>query len=342
MNAEDAVNQSVLQNSLEEIIEGGFNPALMTTLTRQKLSKISKLTPPAAVLFTSKVEDLAPGSARILASRWVRSSEARKIDIRHLYPVSDRWSVGEIEEEILAPAHLFPIERHVFIVERADAMEARCFDRLLKAIEEPPSLTTFVLCATDIDEIPATIRGRVEHQIELEAASEEIRVDALTSDVITRAAAQIAVELAGPAISLAVLLASHPELTSVAERVLKSPSWGYTKTPANDAVAIVNDAALLAASWYQGKPVNRTPEKLSPVERARMRQLLGLCFDRHKSETSTILTRLATEAGGSLKIEGKFISTQAVESRLRAVDEAQRQLRSFTSPKLVIAALLGA
>ncbi len=322
--------------------DSGFDPALLTTATRQRLTAIARLGAPVAILFSSRVDDLAPGSALLLASRWVRSPEARSTDVRHLFPEGDRWTVGELEELILAPAHHFPVERHVFIIERADAMDARCADRLLKTLEEPPSATTFVLCATDPDNIAATIRGRIEHHIALEAAPAEVRVEALTSGGITRAAAQSAVDLAGPAISLAMVLALYPELSSAAERVLRSPAWSYTSTPVSDAIAIVEDAAVVAASWYQGKPVKRTPEKLSPVERARMRQLLGLCLERHLTESGLLLTKLATEAGGSLNVEGRLVSTAVVESRLRAAEAAIRQLRAYTSPKLVLAALLSA
>jgi hypothetical protein len=52
------------------------------------------------------------------------------------------------------------------------------------------------------------------------------------------------------------------------------------------------------------------------------------------------LTQLAGEAGGALHVDGGYVTTKGVKARLEALERAERQLRSFTSPRLVIASLL--
>jgi hypothetical protein len=320
--------------------DSGFDPALLTALSRQRLAAIATGKIPVSLLFTAPVDDLGPGSASLLATRWVRDPGARAADVRHLVPAGDRWTVAELEELVLAPTHRYPVERHVFIIERADAMDPRCADRLLKTLEEPPSATTFVLCATDAAAIPATIRGRVEQHLQLDPASAEVRVEALVASGIERGTAQEAVELAGPAVSLASLIAQYPDLAATARAVMHHQAWTVTAAPASDAQAIIDNASILAASWLQGKSVKRSTERLTPVERARLRLLLSICFDRYRAATSAQLTQLAGEAGGALHVDGGYVTTKGVQARLEALESAERQLRSFTSPRLVIASLL--
>ena len=50
----------------------------------------------------------------------------------------------------------------VYILDEAHQMTAASFQVLLKILEEPPVSTTFVLCTTDPQKIPATVRSRLE------------------------------------------------------------------------------------------------------------------------------------------------------------------------------------
>jgi len=320
--------------------EGGFDPALLTANTRQRLSALALGPIPVSLLFTAPVDDLGPGCASLLATRWILDRNARAADLQHLAPLGDRWSVAEIEELILKPTHRYPVERHILIIERADSMDPRCADRLLKTLEEPPSSTTFVLCATDASRIPATIRGRVEHHLELEPASAQTRIEALVAYGVERSAAQEAVELAGPAVSLAMLIAVDPELAGIARALMHSKAWGYSQSPVKDADEIIENASILAASWLKGKAVKRSTERLTPVERARLRILLSVCLDRYKRETSAQLREIAAGMGGALNVQGSYITSHGIQRRLEGLERAERQLRSFTSPRLVLASLL--
>ncbi|MFV1958016.1 MAG: hypothetical protein ACC662_01250 [Planctomycetota bacterium] len=63
----------------------------------------------------------------------------------------------------LEEAHQKPLEgaRQVFLIEPADAMENAGIARYLKALEEPPEGTVFVLVSMHPDRLPATVLSRV-------------------------------------------------------------------------------------------------------------------------------------------------------------------------------------
>jgi DNA polymerase-3 subunit delta' len=65
-------------------------------------------------------------------------------------------------EPALARAHLKPLEgaRQVFVVDPAEAMEAEGVARYLKALEEPPAGTVFLLVSTRPERLPETVLSR--------------------------------------------------------------------------------------------------------------------------------------------------------------------------------------
>jgi DNA polymerase-3 subunit delta' len=65
---------------------------------------------------------------------------------------------------VLAEAHGAPIagRRQVFLIDPAEAMEPEGVARYLKALEEPPRGTVFVLVTTRADRLPETVLSRVQ------------------------------------------------------------------------------------------------------------------------------------------------------------------------------------
>ncbi|MCQ6360678.1 hypothetical protein NPM01_29870, partial [Bacillus cereus] len=78
--------------------------------------------------------------------------------------LSTQKSLISIEEvrELVAQAHSAPVNAdwRVIIIEDADRMAERTSNVLLKAIEEPPPATVWILCAPSPQDVLTTIRSR--------------------------------------------------------------------------------------------------------------------------------------------------------------------------------------
>jgi len=59
-------------------------------------------------------------------------------------------------------ASFYPLkgENKIYIIDEVHRLSGNAFDALLKTIEEPPQHCYFVLCSSEIDKIPATIKSR--------------------------------------------------------------------------------------------------------------------------------------------------------------------------------------
>src|SRR6266700_1988 len=86
-----------------------------------------------------------------------------------------RWLVGQ--------AYLTPIEpgRKVMVVLQADRLRVEAADVLLKALEEPPTDTVFVLLSARPDEIADTVRSRCQ-EVAFPPLSEDFVVNALVKE----------------------------------------------------------------------------------------------------------------------------------------------------------------
>jgi DNA polymerase-3 subunit gamma/tau len=63
---------------------------------------------------------------------------------------------------IKSNASLYPLKgkNKIYIIDEVHRLSGNAFDALLKTIEEPPQHCYFVLCSSEIDKIPATIKSR--------------------------------------------------------------------------------------------------------------------------------------------------------------------------------------
>jgi hypothetical protein len=327
---------------------GWFDLALLAPPARRALTSLAQATPPVLIALVSELETLASAAAQLLAERWTADPtvpDAVLSDLRVITPTGDRWTVEEIETQLFAVVRRAPAVRHVIVIDAADRMDARLADRLLRTLEEPPSPTTFVLCVEDLASLAPTVQGRVEQIVEILPAAPTERAEALAAAGVARPAAETAVRLAGRAVTLAPLLAADAELASLASRFLDHPAWDASTAPVGDAVELAELAGRLAASWERGALVAKAPEKPSPSEKARTRAVIRMGFDRHRSSSRALLRRVAASAQSPVFAAtqavtpgtGSFVAT--VELRLAALADAERQLRAFSSPRLVLAAL---
>ncbi|HMC37344.1 MAG TPA: hypothetical protein VKK30_05715 [Actinomycetota bacterium] len=97
-----------------------------------------------------------------------------------------------------ARAYLTPPEpgRKVMVVIQADRLRIEAADVLLKALEEPPTDTVFVLLSARPDEIADTVRSRCQ-EVAFPPLSEDFVVNALVKEGLDEGRARLASRLAG-------------------------------------------------------------------------------------------------------------------------------------------------
>jgi DNA polymerase III subunit delta' len=113
---------------------------------------------------------------------------------------------------MVARAYLTPPEpgRKVLRLDQADRMTEEAADVLLKALEEPPADTVFVLSSARPDEVPETIRSRCQI-VTFHPLAESFVVDTLTAEGVEAERARVAARLAGGNLGRARRIAADPE-----------------------------------------------------------------------------------------------------------------------------------
>jgi DNA polymerase III subunit delta' len=97
----------------------------------------------------------------------------------------------------------------VFRVEQADRMTEEAADVLLKALEEPPADTVFILSSARPHEIPETIRSRCQTVI-FRPLSESFVVETLVGEGVDEGRARLAARMSGGNMGRARRMASDP------------------------------------------------------------------------------------------------------------------------------------
>jgi DNA polymerase-3 subunit gamma/tau len=81
----------------------------------------------------------------------------------------------------------------VFILDEAHMLSSSAWNALLKTLEEPPPQTVFVLCTTEAQKIPATVRSRCQHHAFMPATARQV------ADLLGKVAEREGFELADDA-----------------------------------------------------------------------------------------------------------------------------------------------
>lgn len=120
----------------------------------------------SVLCFESPSPLLADVAHAALADRLLAPAH-RTIDMKSFSPEGERWKVAELEPA-LAALTLAPMERHVVGLWEVHRMDRACFDKLLKACEEPSSKTTVCWSAPTAEELPPTLRSRISTVVRLD------------------------------------------------------------------------------------------------------------------------------------------------------------------------------
>jgi DNA polymerase-3 subunit delta' len=129
----------------------------------------------------------------------------------------------------------------VVVVEDADRMQERTSNVLLKALEEPPERTVWILCAPSEADLLPTIRSRVR-TVRLRVPSIEAVADLLVRQSgVDPQIAELSARLAQSHIGMARRLATNPEARARREETLR------TALGIRSVASAVNSAARLLA-----------------------------------------------------------------------------------------------
>jgi DNA polymerase-3 subunit delta' len=159
-------------------------------------------------------------------------------------------------------AYLSPAEpgRKVMVVLQADRLRVEAADVLLKVLEEPPLDTVFVLLSARPDELPETVRSRVQ-EIGFPPLTESFVIATLVGEGVEQERARLASRLSGGNLGRARRLARSErglEFRDVALAVA-------TRASAGPSAALTGAEELLAAAKeFRGTLGEELKEELSP------------------------------------------------------------------------------
>ncbi|MEU4419535.1 DNA polymerase III subunit delta' [Actinoplanes sp. NPDC024001] len=245
-------------------------------------------------------------------------------DVRFVVPEGLSIGVNEMRALVLRAATAPSGGRwQVVVIEDADRLTEAAGNALLKAIEEPPPRTVFLLCtpSTHPDDISVTIRSRCRvvalRQPPADAVAEVLASrDGVAPDVATWAAAA-----SQGHVGRARLLAADPEARSRREAVLSVPRRLTGIGACFDAAAALIEAAEAEAA--------ATVAESDASERSALEQALGA------GGTGRGAAGAMRGAAGQIKDLEKRQRSRATRAQRDALDRALVDLAGFYRDVLI-------
>ena len=145
-------------------------------------------------------------------------------------------------------------------IEQGDRMTEEAADVLLKALEEPPDKTAFILSSARPDEIPETVRSRC-HTVTFRPLAEKFVAEALTGEGIDEGRARLAARIAGGNLGRARRLAADPQ-----GLVFRDSALDALSTASSGAGGALDAAEqlLAAAGEYRKRIADKLKDELEP------------------------------------------------------------------------------
>lgn len=218
-------------------------------------------------------------------------------DVRQVVPEGLSISVADMRALVAGASRRPSAGRwQVLLIEDADRLTEGAANALLKAVEEPPPRTVFLLCAPSDhpDDIAVTLRSRCR-PVGLRTPSAAAVADVLVArDGLDADTARWAASVCGGHVGRARRLATDPEARSRREAVLRVPT--ALRSPA-DVFALAD--ALVGAAESEAS---------------------GLTTARNAAETEELQTALG--AGGTGK--GAAAATRGAKGAIRDLERRQK------------------
>jgi DNA polymerase III subunit delta' len=251
-------------------------------------------------------------------------------DVRRIIPEGLSIGVDDMRKIVQIAARKPGTGRwQIVIIEDADRLGERAGNALLKAVEEPPPSTVFLLCAPSVDpeDISITLRSRCRH-IALVTPPTAAITEVLTErDGIAADVAAWAASVSGGHVGRARRLATDPEARQRRERAL----------------SLARDAATPSRAYGAAEELVTSAEAEAKAQN----------MDRNASEADELRTALGAggtgkgtagsmrgAAGAIKKLEDRQKSRQTRAGR-DALDRALMDLATYFRDALVVSAGAG-
>jgi DNA polymerase-3 subunit delta' len=197
-------------------------------------------------------------------------------DVRRIIPEGLSIAVKDMREIVQIASRKPAMGRwQVVIIEDADRLGERAGNALLKAVEEPPPSTVFLLCApsVDPDDISITLRSRCRHVALVTPRADAIAQVLIDTDGMAEKDARWAASVSGGHVGRARRLATD----------------GQARTRRERALGLARDAATPSRAYAAAEELVTTADD----------EAKALMEDRNEAETEELRTALG--AGGTGK-----------------------------------------
>ncbi|MEE3851546.1 DNA polymerase III subunit delta' [Gordonia sp. LSe1-13] len=247
-------------------------------------------------------------------------------DVRHVVPQGLSLSVLEARDVVQAAARRPGTGRwQIVIVEDADRLTEQAANALLKAVEEPPSRTVFLLCAPSVDpeDISVTLRSRCRHIALATPAVADIERVLIERDGIDPERAAWAAGVCGGHVGRAKRLATDDEARAQREKAL-----GLARAATRDSTAYAAAEALVRSAEDAAKAISA---ELDEAETEEMKTALGA------GGTGKGTARAPRGTAGALKELEKRQKSRATRVSRDMLDRALVDLAALFRDALVLA-----
>jgi len=277
----------------------------------------------AARAFAAALQCPDAGCGRCTACRTTLAGT--HADVRRVVPEGLSIPVREIRELVLRAAGAPTQGRwQVVLIEDADRLGESASNALLKAVEEPPERTVFLLCvpSTHPDDVSVTVRSRCRVVTLRAPAAEAVSAVLVDRDGVEPATARWAARVAQGHVGRAKRLARDPEARARRRAVLDIPR-GLTGVGAAFAAAerLIEAADAEAAAATTERAARETED---------LRQALG------GGGTGKGAAAAARGAAGQLKELERRQRSRATRAQRDALDRALVDLASFYRDVLAV------
>ncbi len=239
-------------------------------------------------------------------------------DVRFVVPEGLSIPVALMRELVLRAATTPAAGRwQILIVEDADRLTEAAGNALLKAVEEPPARTVFLLCAPSDhpDDVPLTIRSRCRVMTLRQPSPDAVAELLMSRDGVPAELAELVAAASQGHVGRARRLARDPEARSRRAAVLAVPRQLSGVGAAFDAAA-----GLIAAAEAES---DAATSEIDATERAEMETALGA------GGTGKGASGAVRGAAGQLKELERRQKSRATRAQRDALDRALLDLAGF-------------
>jgi DNA polymerase-3 subunit delta' len=244
-------------------------------------------------------------------------------DVEIIVTDAVHYKIDEARDLVLKSS-LSPIKSpwHVFVIEDADRLKDDAVTVLLKALEEPPPHTVWVLCAPSVEDVLPTIQSRTRHVPLITPTTTDVAQLLIDNYGVDMSMASFAARASQGHIGRARALARDEHVRLRRQEVMRIPFQLYD-VPA----CFTSAASLLEAAQEDANAITE------PLEAAELANVMAQFGEGAEGAMKTKIKRLAESATKELAKRQKARRTRTLRDQ---IDRALVDLMGLYRDVLVI------